>query len=251
MDRFTTLGPGNLVGELDFFLQRPHPVMATTASKVMLWSLDSLTLKNIVTTHPNVGLELGLALGRGIAQFQTYLANQLAKIGLLENLSSTQRHILARQLTPFRYMPRDTIYRGGDPATGIFFVQSGTVWLLSDVDEDHLVIGPGDTFGEKTVIYGIPHTYTAQAATEVTVWLLSPADYNALAHSYPSITATLSQKLQTSVTDELNVVSEVLDSEINALSVACGREHRLIKQLSQVRRTLNWVKTSQLFTSPY
>ncbi|MBN1992002.1 MAG: cyclic nucleotide-binding domain-containing protein [Anaerolineae bacterium] len=240
-----TLGPGRLLGETDFFLGRVHANTALAASKVTAWQLGTNALSGIIAQYPQVGLSLGLAFGTGISQFQDYLAKALAKISLLQNLSSGERQAVAHHLSPQRYLPRETIYRSGDPPTGIFFIEQGQVWLLSQ-GQDCAELWPGQTFGEQAVILDRPHTYTAQAETEVIAWQLSPADFATLAETYPSLKRAFSQNLHARFAEALAIASLMVKVEIQALGVACGQHNELVNRLQQVDQTLTWLKDNQM-----
>jgi CRP-like cAMP-binding protein len=241
----TSLGPGSLLGATDFLLGRVRTMSAYVSGRVTVWALDNSDLYRIIAQHPNIGLSLGLAFGTGIAQFQTHLADKLASIPLLQDLSKDERNVVAQHLSPHRYLPRETIYRCGDPPTGIFFIEGGQVWLLSETD-DYIELGPGQTFGERAVIADKPHSHTAQAATEVILWQLSPADFTILADTYPSIKSNLSRNLHASLSEALTIASLILDGEIEALRVACGQKNDLVRKLHQVRHTLAWLKASRV-----
>jgi CRP-like cAMP-binding protein len=191
-------------------------------------------------------MALGLAFGTGIIQFQDYLAQALAHLPLLHDLSDEERWIVARHLSPHRYAPRETIYRGGDPATGIFFVEKGVVWLLSDAD-NHIELGPGQAFGEKAVVSGKCHLYTTQAATEVILWQLSAADFVILAEAFPSIKQVLSQQLYASLSEALSIAVSIVKREITAVQVADGDNSNMVKKLRRVSDLLTWIKDSQVF----
>jgi CRP-like cAMP-binding protein len=241
----STLGPGSLLGETDFLLGRPRTATARASSDVSVWVLNNSALLRILAAQPQIGLGLGLAFGTNIAQFQNHLANSLAKIPLLQNLTDDERRVIARHLSPHRYMPRETIYHSGDLPTGLFFIERGQVWLLGD-DHNYIERGPEQIFGERAVISGNPHAYTAQASTEVILWQLSPADYAILADNHPSIKSALNQNLHASLTEALAIASLIVDNEITALQVASGSESNLVKKLQQVTQTLAWLKDSQV-----
>ncbi len=194
------LGPGSLLGEADFFLGRPHTMTARASGQVTIWSLANEALTNIIDENPDLGLSLGLAFGTGIVQFQPYLTTQLAQNPLLQSLSDRERTVIAQHLSPQRYLAGEAIYRSGDPPTGLFFIVQGMVRLLGDTDDDYTELGDGEAFGEMAVISGKPHSITAQAATEVILWQLSPTDFNSLAETYPSIKTNLSRNLRASLT---------------------------------------------------
>ena len=240
------VGPGSIIGQTEFFLKRPHAKTAKAVGSVSIWTLSDSALTNIFTDYPNIGLQFGLVLGRGTAQFENYLSNQLAKFQLLRGLSEGQRKIVARHLSPHRYLPRETIYRAGDAANGIFFIERGQIWLHSDTDDDYVALGPGNTCGEKALIYRKPHSTTAQAGSEAILWLLSPADFNAIDNAAPSVAATIRHNLFTKLDNALSVLKKVLDSEIAATEIVTGNQSPLIEGLLQVRQTLTWVKNNQI-----
>lgn len=241
----TTLGSGGLVGCTDFFLDRPRQMAAIAASDVAVWVFDRQGLLAALKESSSIGLGLGLAFGRGIVQFQHHLARSLARVPLLQDLSDEERQMIARHLSPHRYLPRETICRSGDPPTGLFFIEQGTVWRLSD--RDHWVeLGPQQSFGEEAVISGKPHAYTVQAETEVILWQLSLADFMALVESWPSIRQALSRNLYASLNNALSIACLVVENEIGALQLAGGSQHSLVKKLQQVSDVLAWLKDSRL-----
>jgi CRP-like cAMP-binding protein len=193
------LGPGSLLGETDFFLGRPYALTARATGNAVLLALDNNALANLIAERPEIGLHLGLAFGAGIAQYQKRLAQQLADIPLLENLSDRERSLLAQHLTPQRYFVGEAIYRSGDLPAGLFFIEQGTVRLLGESDADYTELAEGEAFGEMAVLSNKPHSNTAQAAGEVILWQLSPADFAGLTETNPSIKSNLSRNLRSSL----------------------------------------------------
>jgi CRP/FNR family cyclic AMP-dependent transcriptional regulator len=70
------------------------------------------------------------------------------------------------------------IYREGDPAPEVFIVQDGTVKLHKQVAGGALclaILGPGDFFGELSVIENQAHSTTATAMTDAVIVTLDRA----------------------------------------------------------------------------
>ena len=189
-----TLGPGSLLGETDFFMARERGMTARATSPLSVWVLDENAVLDIIEEHNEVGLKLGLAMGAGIAQYQQYLMDHLGHISFMRDLDEVERQVVASRLVPERFAPSEAIFRSGDAASGIYFIESGSIRLIGD--DDFTELGPGDTFGEMAVMSGKPHANTAQAAVDSTVWQLTPSDFARLAETYPSIRATLSRNLR-------------------------------------------------------
>ncbi|HEX9926023.1 MAG TPA: cyclic nucleotide-binding domain-containing protein [Anaerolineae bacterium] len=194
------LGPGSLVGETDFFLGRLHTMTARASGQVTVWSLDNQALADIIAKRPEIGVSLGLAIGTGIAQYQPYLTEQLTQNPLLQSLTDRERSLIAKRLSPHRYVANEAIYRSGDSPTGLYFIVEGTVRVLGETDEEYTELGYGEAFGEMAVISGKPHSNTAQAASELILWQLSPTDFDSLAKTNPTIKTNLSRNLRASLT---------------------------------------------------
>lgn len=238
----TMVGAGELLEQSAFFLREVYSTTAVAATSLQFYCLSDLILTNIVTEFPELGLKLGLAFGRGIAQFRNYLSSVLNRFKLLDGLNPFQKYVLARFLTPQRYLERETIYCKDDPPTGFFFVESGAVWLLNDDLTEPLYLTAGDIFGHEATTYGHPHLYTAQAAADTVIWLLSPADYEKLEHIYPSVKFTFTSNLVNCLGEDFELAAEVLAAEGEALQIACGSNHPLVKNIERVRRTLLWAR---------
>jgi CRP-like cAMP-binding protein len=191
-----TLGPGSLLGETDFFVGRGRSMAARANSPLSLWVLDENAVLNLIEEHNQVGMKLGLALGIGIAQYQRHLMQHLGHIPFMQGLDEEERRAVAKRLAPQRYATREAIFRSGDAASGLYLIETGSVRLIGDGDDDYTELGPGSTFGEMAVLSNKPHPNTAQAATEVIAWQLSPSDFARLAEAYPRIRALLSRNLR-------------------------------------------------------
>jgi CRP-like cAMP-binding protein len=191
-----TLGPGSLLGETDFFVGRERTMTARANSPLSLWVLDENAVLDLIEEHNQIGLKLGLALGIGIAQYQRHLMQHLGHISFMQDLDEEERRAVAKRLAPQRYATREAIFRSGDAASGLYLIETGSVRLIGDGDDDYTELGPGSTFGEMAVLSNKPHPNTAQAATEVIAWQLSPSDFARLAEAYPRIRALLSRNLR-------------------------------------------------------
>ena len=189
-----TLGPGSLLGETDFFMGRERGMTARATSPLGVWVLDENAVLALIEEHNQVGLKLGLAMGTGIAQYQRYLMDHLGHISFMRDLDEEERQVVAKRLVPQSYGISEAIFRSGDAASGIYFIESGSVHLIGD--DDFTELGTGDTFGEMAVLSGKPHANTAQAAVESTIWQLTPSDFARLAEAYPNIRGTLSRNLR-------------------------------------------------------
>ncbi|MCB0182433.1 MAG: cyclic nucleotide-binding domain-containing protein, partial [Anaerolineae bacterium] len=142
-----SLGAGSLIGETDFFLGRPYTMTAKASGRVEVWVLDQESLMRLLEERRDLGLNLGLAFGRGLVQFRPLLADRLAHVPFFQDLSAREQELVARYLTPQRYSANQTIFRSGDRPTGLFIIDRGAVRLLGDHDDDYTELIVDDTFG--------------------------------------------------------------------------------------------------------
>ena len=98
------------------------------------------------------------------------------------------------------YDAGSTIVRVGDDGDELFLITAGKVRVWSgdgpDVAERTLsMMGPGEHFGEASVIAGSPRTATVTAVTYVETMVLSGDDYRRLVKDYPQLLENLSRSL--------------------------------------------------------
>lgn len=90
----------------------------------------------------------------------------LNKIAILGGLDDAQLYTLFRLLEVEVYEPGEFVFRQGDSPSHIRIVRSGHIRLIEDVAGTPMELaefGPGDCFGETSVIAIHPHTASALA----------------------------------------------------------------------------------------
>jgi CRP-like cAMP-binding protein len=96
------------------------------------------------------------------------------------------------------------IFKAGEPSTSAFLIREGMVELLRDNSDGATrlaQLGPGEVFGEMSLIEERPHALTARAVSDVQLSGLSRAEFELLLTSDPSMLrvylATLFERLRT------------------------------------------------------
>ncbi|HEY7328843.1 MAG TPA: cyclic nucleotide-binding domain-containing protein [Gemmataceae bacterium] len=96
------------------------------------------------------------------------------------------------------------IFKAGDPSTAAYRIRSGTVELLRDGSGSGprlAQLGPGEVFGEMSLIEERPHSLTARAVSAVQLSSLTRAEFEDLLTSDPATfriyLATLFERLRT------------------------------------------------------
>ncbi len=58
------------------------------------------------------------------------------------------------------------VFERGSPSEGLFVVLSGAVRVLGDRDEELTLLGPGEYFGEFSLLLGTDHQHEVRAAED-------------------------------------------------------------------------------------
>jgi CRP-like cAMP-binding protein len=191
-------GPGSLVGETDLFLQRPRSLGATIATDAKLWILDKDDLVDLMAEAPQIGIKLAVAFGARLPLFDQYLVeHRLKTLSFPSGVEEDTLASIARRLLPVEKEQGEFIVQVGQPPDALFIVESGLVHLQgSEEGGDFSELGTGDTFGEMALLTGSPHAHSALAATDVILWALPYAEFEALAEERPDIRLALSKNIR-------------------------------------------------------
>ena len=196
-----TLGPGDLLGEEDFLLDRPYSVGAETTSQVTAWRLGKADFLTVVRKEPQIGVKLSIALGSQVVGVVEYLAeHRLPKTSLFSPLPTDLLFDIARRLRPKGYKRGEEICRAGDPGEAIYIVESGRIEALPGVEgEEVSPLGEGGFFGETAVLTGRGYGATYRAAAQVTLWTLSKEEFGRLAQAHPLLRRVAGEHLRAKV----------------------------------------------------
>jgi CRP-like cAMP-binding protein len=121
-------------------------------------------------------------------------AELLAHAPLLDGVDAEGIAMIAQRVVEVEFPTDHVIARQGEVGTGFFMVASGGVRVVRD-GETIAMLGPGDFFGELSVLDGQPRT--AQViATEPTVCLaLASWDFEAVVREEPAVALAIMRGL--------------------------------------------------------
>ena len=191
-------GPGSLVGEADLFLDRPRSLGAVTATEVELWELERQELVELLAESPLIGVKLTKAFGTRLALLDRYLVEQRLKPQLFRSgLDNDTLAAIAGRLVPIQKKKNEVIVERGQLPEALYIIESGQVHLHSSQEgSDFTELEAGEAFGELAVLTGKPYLRSAQAATDLFLWALPVADFEALTETYPGIRWALSKTIR-------------------------------------------------------
>ncbi|MEU9130613.1 peptidase domain-containing ABC transporter [Kitasatospora sp. NPDC048540] len=157
----------------------------------------------------------------------------LGGIPLLANLAPEVRELVADSFEPVRFGFGAVIVREGDPADGYWVLAEGTARAVKRGEHGEEVplntLGPGDSFGEVSLLENTTRSSTIRASSEVSALRLDSSVFAALVRAHPSVRTGLEQQVREHrVRDLLRVHHVFADLSVTALG-------RLIARLRPLR----------------
>jgi uncharacterized membrane protein len=114
---------------------------------------------------------------------------ELKHVPLFALLDDDETAVLAAQVDPKVFAPRQRIYKIGDPGKHAYILLSGAVQVTTvDEDQQEVIVdqpGHGQFFGFASMLAQTPHQTSALAAEETTCIEISPDDIATLLQSKP------------------------------------------------------------------
>ncbi len=118
---------------------------------------------------------------------------------LFKDLSPRQIKRLGEAGREIAFQSQQVIFRKGDPGDGIYFVQSGTVLITTNVSENETrvlsTIRPGDMFGEMAVLDSDPRSANAVAGEPARVWFIRREELLGLIDKAPRLALAMVREI--------------------------------------------------------
>lgn len=191
-----TLGPGSVLGEADVLVGRNYTLSAEAATNVELFAFSALDLAGLVAQDPQMGRLLKSAAGVTDDQFTE---RHLRRLTLMNGLTREQVGEVASHLRPEQFAAGRAIYRRGEPGEALHLIESGQVSVEARMANGAIqtlgTLGPGEFFGETSLLTGEAHGTDVVAQTDVVAWSLGRTDFETLVLRYPSLALNLSRLL--------------------------------------------------------
>lgn len=103
---------------------------------------------------------------------------------------------LAARVVEVEFAPGHVIARQGDVGTGFFVVAAGSVDVIRD-GRAIARLGPGEFFGELSVLDGLPRTAQVVAAEPTVCLALASWEFEAVVREQPSVALSVMRGLAT------------------------------------------------------
>ena len=118
---------------------------------------------------------------------------------LFDGLSATELNTLRGLCRVETFPAGHEIFREGEPGEAVYVIRAGSVEILAQISADKREVmsrlGPGEFFGEMSVIEFRPRSATAVAATQVTVYRIPAGEMLTFIHHTPDIAVNFTTRL--------------------------------------------------------
>jgi len=119
----------------------------------------------------------------------------LQNVPLFANLSASDLEPLAQRLMTRRYREGETIFEQGSPGNSLYIVRTGLVAIeiTSALGEVQTVaqFGPGQAFGEFSLLDGLPRSAGAVTRTRSELFILTRPEFFMYLEQHPKVAVSL------------------------------------------------------------
>jgi NTE family protein len=186
----TTLGPGEILGELALLTSHPRAATAIAERDSFVAQLTRSQFERIAALHPDAMAALIAAF---TARLHTYQLNAAIQASvLMQKMSPDLRAAFASQLQVESIAGGTILCRAGDPGETLYLVLSGRLRVLANPDattsETPAILaelGKGDIVGETALMTGGPRTATVLAVRDSLIASLDREAFRQLIAQFP------------------------------------------------------------------
>ncbi|MGQ9629230.1 MAG: Crp/Fnr family transcriptional regulator [bacterium] len=117
--------------------------------------------------------------------------DMLRKVEIFSDLNDRLLRALANACTEQSYAEGETLVKQGEGGVGIFFITSGKVKVVKETSGgekfDVAVMGPGEFFGEMSVLDDAPRSASVIAEEDTKCLILTSWDFRGIMKNHPEI----------------------------------------------------------------
>ena len=146
--------------------------------------------------------------------FDDRISEGLKKLDLFKDLTLDQLEIVSEQVKMLIVEPETVIFNQGDAGNAVYFIVEGNldVILRSDWGEDVTLanLGPGTSFGEMSIIDGLPRSAGVVAKAKASIIRLGKDRFEHILRYHPDIGVIILRWLARFMSDHLRRTNETL-----------------------------------------
>jgi rhodanese-related sulfurtransferase len=119
------------------------------------------------------------------------IENKLTERSFFDYLPKEELAEIVKKIHTLVLPPGTVVFRQGDPADSFYFIRSGRIRAFrsdeNGVETELGVLGPGDGFGELSLLTGNPRTASAETLEETVLSVLPKKLFDQILKDYPSV----------------------------------------------------------------
>ena len=165
------ISPGEGFGELALIDRTPRTATVQATEPSELWSLDSSHFQRWVRDRFEIAARIRADQKERAA---------LAALPFFRDLEGRELDRIATRLQTRRFETGDVVIQAGESGGGYYLIREGQADVHLPDGRYIRTLGPGDGFGELSLIFGVPRTATVTAKGPLTVGVLGRPDFAAL-----------------------------------------------------------------------
>ena len=213
--QLATLGPGSFFGEMALLTDSPRTARVTCESAALVFEIDRGALERLAAHNEQVATVLANYSRRRL------LRNLMATSPLFRLLDRTRRASLVELFESVVLEPGEAVVEEGSQSRRLYVVLTGAVEVTKQEGGDLLTLaelGPGQIFGEISLIKDRAATATVRAVGKTVLLSLSRRAFNhhvsefpeVLAHIYRVVVEREETNLQLQTSDTVDVEEDLL-----------------------------------------
>ncbi|MDJ0764812.1 MAG: cyclic nucleotide-binding domain-containing protein [Myxococcota bacterium] len=178
------LGPGAFLGEMSIVARAPRAAAVIAAERTVVLFVERAKMEALASRNPEIGNVL-------VAFCHARMLENLMRTSpVLSPVPVASRPDVIALFDTDYYKAKRVIIREGDPSKGLFLVVSGSAGVVKEDAGEKIVLarlGPGDVFGEMSLLMQRPSTATVIAEEDTAVLVLSTDAFHEATQMYPEL----------------------------------------------------------------
>jgi ATP-binding cassette subfamily B protein len=183
------LGPGDTFGDIEMLDDRPRPATVRASSDVAVLRLDRSVFEALLRVHPDIRVYFELQ-----DRYRT-LRNFFRRVPAFGRLpGEAVAAIVLAEIEPVAIEPGQLVMREGEPSGSLYLIEEGHLRLFREQGRRPRFVrrlGPGDFFGERSVLAGGIRDASVEALSVGRLLALSEDTYHRLLADVPGFRADM------------------------------------------------------------
>lgn len=185
---FNRMGPGQAIGQMSVIDVEPRTASVAALADTSLLKLSHQAFMDVLAEEPPERLE---ELREVSQRMRLGYLDILKELPIFQDLPDDVIAEMAVKLEPMDYEENDVVFRKGDPGDALYIITDGRVKIVTeDGSGEELIlnqVGPGEYFGEMSLIDEQPRSAGVVALGHADMLKLDREEFMYVIASHPEI----------------------------------------------------------------